>query len=204
MRYYPIFIDMKDREVLVVGGGYVALQKIRTLLDSGAKVTIVTKELIAKKILDFDLPLEIREYREEDILGKSIVVSATNDTKVNNLIYKHSKKYNVLLNAVDDKDNCDYYLGAISKCGDITVSVSTGGKSPIVAKKVRDKIDNIFDDRYKELLEIYGNMRLRAYKELDKNKRKTFFKKLEEDFDKLLDKPLEISEYFENIKKGKS
>ncbi len=202
MRYYPIFIDMKDREILVVGGGYVALQKIRSLIDSGAKVTIVTKELIAKKILDFDLPIEIREYREEDIKGKSIVVAATNDTRVNSLIYEHAKKYNILLNAVDDKENCDYYLGAISKCGDITVSVSTAGKSPIVAKKVRDKINNIFDDRYKELLEIYGNIRLRAYEELDEDKRKLFFKQLEKDFDKLLDKPIETNEYFEKIKKA--
>ncbi len=201
MRYYPIFIDMKDREVLVVGGGFVALQKIRTLIDSGAKVTIVTKELIAKKILDFNLPLEIREYREEDIHGKSIVVAATNDTKVNSLIYEHAKKYNVLLNAVDDKDNCDYYLGAISKCGDITVSVSTAGKSPIVAKKVRDKINNIFDDRYKELLEVYSEIRLRAYDELNEDERKVFFKKLEEDFDSLLDKPSETNEYFEKVKK---
>ncbi len=200
MRYYPIFIDMKDREVLVVGGGFVALQKIRTLIDSGAKVTIVTKELIAKKILDFNLPLEIREYREEDIHGKSIVVAATNDTKVNSLIYEHAKKYNVLLNAVDDKDNCDYYLGAISKCGDITVSVSTAGKSPIVAKKVRDKINNIFDDRYKELLEVYSEIRLRAYDELNEGERKVFFKKLEEDFDSLLDKPSETNEYFEKVK----
>ncbi len=200
MRYYPIFIDMKDREVLVVGGGFVALQKIRTLIDSGAKVTIVTKELIAKKILDFNLPLEIREYREEDIHGKSIVVAATNDTKVNSLIYEHAKKYNVLLNAVDDKDNCDYYLGAISKCGDITVSVSTAGKSPIVAKKVRDKINNIFDDRYKELLEVYSEIRLRAYDELNEDERKVFFKKLEEDFDSLLDKPSETNEYFEKVK----
>lgn len=202
MRYYPIFIDMKDREVLVVGGGFVALQKIRTLIDSGAKVTIVTKELIAKKILDFNLPLEIREYREEDIHGKSIVVAATNDTKVNSLIYEHAKKYNVLLNAVDDKDNCDYYLGAISKCGDITVSVSTAGKSPIVAKKVRDKINNIFDDRYKELLEVYSEIRLRAYDELNEDERKVFFKKLEEDFDSLLDKPSETNEYFEKVKKN--
>lgn len=200
MRYYPIFIDMKDREVLVVGGGFVALQKIRTLIDSGAKVTIVTKELIAKKILEFNLPLEIREYREEDIHGKSIVVAATNDTKVNSLIYEHAKKYNVLLNAVDDKDNCDYYLGAISKCGDITVSVSTAGKSPIVAKKVRDKINNIFDDRYKELLEVYSEIRLRAYDELNEDERKVFFKKLEEDFDSLLDKPSETNEYFEKVK----
>ena len=139
MKYYPIFLDMKDRPVLVVGGGYVALQKIEVLLKSGAKIKVVTKELIAKEILDFNLPLEIREYKEEDILGVSVVVAATNNSKINSLIYSHSKKHNVLLNAVDDKENCDFILGAIANHGDITVTVSTGGNSPIMAKKIRDK-----------------------------------------------------------------
>ena len=126
MKYYPVFLDMKDRKVLVVGGGFVALQKIKTLLDSGAIVKVITKELIAEDIKELPVSLEIREYNENDMIGVSIVIAATNSHEVNTKIFEHSKKYNVLLNAVDDKDNCDFILGAIVNKGDITVTSELG------------------------------------------------------------------------------
>ena len=200
MKYYPIFLDMKDREVLVVGGGYVALQKIEVLLQSGAKVKVVTKELIAKEILELNLPLEVREYSEEDILGVSVVVAATNNSKINSLIYTHAKKYNVLLNAVDDKDNCDFILGAIANQGDITVTVSTAGKSPIVAKKVRDKVQEFLNEKYNEVLEEYSKFRLLAYENFDDSKRKEFFKYLEASFDEILEDSKLVEEKYEEIR----
>jgi len=200
MKYYPIFLDMKDREVLVVGGGYVALQKIEVLLESGARVKVVTKELIAKEILNLNVPLEIREYFEEDILGASIVVAATNNSEINSLIYMHAKKYNVLLNAVDDKENCDFILGAIVNRGDITVTVSTAGKSPIVAKKVRDKVQEFLNEKYDEILEEYSKFRLLAYENFDDNKRKEFFKYLETNFNDILDNSRLVEEKYTEIK----
>lgn len=200
MRYYPIFIDMQERDVLVVGGGLVALQKIRSLIRSGANVKVVTKELIAQEILDFDLPVEIREYEENDIIGRSIVVAATNNTEVNAQIYRDAKKHNALLNAVDDKENCDFYLGALSQCGDITVSVSTAGKSPIVAKKVRDKVSAIFNEKYNALLELYAETRLDAYRELTPQGRKLFFNFLELKFDEILDDNQLARDYYKEIK----
>ena len=163
MKYYPIFLDMKDRKVLVVGGGFVALQKIKTLLDSGAIIKVVTKELIAEKIKELPVSLEIREYNENDMIGVSVVIAATNSHEVNTEIFEHAKKYNVLLNAVDDKENCDFILGAIANKGNITVTVSTAGKSPIVAKKIRDKVNEMLNINYENLLEVYGNFRARAY-----------------------------------------
>lgn len=197
MKYYPIFLDMKDRPVLVVGGGYVALQKIEVLLKSGAKIKVVTKELIAKEILDFNVPLEIREYKEEDILGVSVVVAATNNSKINSLIYSHSKKHNVLLNAVDDKENCDFILGAIANHGDITVTVSTGGHSPIMAKKIRDKIDLLLGEEYEILLKELSKYRTLAYGTLEVEERKVFFDFLSENFDKLLKQPKLVKEKYE-------
>lgn len=197
MKYYPIFLDMKDRPVLVVGGGYVALQKIEVLLKSGAKIKVVTKELIAKEILSLNIPLEIREYREEDILGISVIVAATNDSKINSLIYSHSKKHNVLLNAVDDKENCDFILGAIANHGDITVTVSTGGHSPIMAKKIRDKIDLLLGEEYEILLKELSKYRTLAYGTLEVEERKVFFDFLSENFDKLLKQPKLVKEKYE-------
>ena len=197
MKYYPIFLDMKDRPVLVVGGGYVALQKIEVLLKSGAKIKVVTKELIAKEILDFNLPLEIREYKEEDILGVSVVVAATNNSKINSLIYSHSKKHNVLLNAVDDKENCDFILGAIANHGDITVTVSTGGNSPIMAKKIRDKIDLLLGEEYEILLKELSKYRTLAYGTLQETERKIFFDFLSENFDELLINTKLVKEKYE-------
>ena len=199
MKYYPIFLDMKDRAVLVVGGGYVALQKIEVLLKSGARIKVVTKELIAKEILSLNVPLEIREYTEEDILGISVVVAATNDSKVNALIYSHSKKHNVLLNAVDDKDNCDFILGAIANHGDITVTVSTGGHSPIMAKKIRDKIDALLGEEYEILLKELSKYRTLAYGIFDDKKRKIFFDFLTNNFDELLENPLLVKKKYEEL-----
>ena len=200
MKYYPIFLDMTDREVLVVGGGYVALQKIEVLIKSGARVKVVTKELIAKEILDLNVPLEIREYSEEDILGVSVVVAATNNTEINSWIYTHAKKYNFLLNAVDDKSNCDFILGAIANRGDITVTVSTAGKSPIVAKKVRDKVQEFLNKKYEEILEEYSKFRLLAYENFDDSSRREFFKYLESNFDEILENPKLVEEKYEELR----
>lgn len=199
MKYYPVFLDMKDRKVLVVGGGFVALQKIKTLLDSGAIVKVITKELIAKEIKELPVSLEIREYNENDMIGVSIVIAATNSHEVNTKIFEHSKKYNVLLNAVDDKDNCDFILGAIVNKGDITVTISTAGKSPIVAKKIRDKVNEMLNINYENLLEVYGNFRARAYQELNEEARKEFFHFLEEKFDEILFDNLIVKRKFEEL-----
>lgn len=199
MKYYPVFLDMKDRKVLVVGGGFVALQKIKTLLDSGAIVKVITKELIAEDIKELPVSLEIREYNENDMIGVSIVIAATNSHEVNTKIFEHSKKYNVLLNAVDDKDNCDFILGAIVNKGDITVTISTAGKSPIVAKKIRDKVNEMLNINYENLLEVYGNFRARAYQELNEEVRKEFFHFLEEKFDEILFDNLIVKRKFEEL-----
>ena len=199
MKYYPVFLDMKDRKVLVVGGGFVALQKIKTLLDSGAIVKVITKELIAEKIKELPVSLEIREYNENDMIGVSIVIAATNSHEVNTKIFEHSKKYNVLLNAVDDKENCDFILGAIANKGDITVTISTAGKSPIVAKKIRDKVNEMLNINYENLLEVYGNFRARAYQELNEEARKEFFHFLEEKFDEILFDNLIVKRKFEEL-----
>lgn len=199
MKYYPVFLDMKDRKVLVVGGGFVALQKIKTLLDSGAIVKVITKELIAEDIKALPVSLEIREYNENDMIGVSIVIAATNSHEVNTKIFEHSKKYNVLLNAVDDKDNCDFILGAIVNKGDITVTISTAGRSPIVAKKIRDKVNEMLNINYENLLEVYGNFRTRAYQELNEEARKEFFHFLEEKFDEILFDNLIVKRKFEEL-----
>ena len=199
MKYYPVFLDMKDRKVLVVGGGFVALQKIKTLLDSGAIVKVITKELIAEDIKELPVSLEIREYNENDMIGVSIVIAATNSHEVNTKIFEHSKKYNVLLNAVDDKDNCDFILGAIVNKGDITVTISTAGKSPIVAKKIRDNVNEMLNINYENLLEVYGNFRARAYQELNEEARKEFFHFLEEKFDEILFDNLIVKRKFEEL-----
>ena len=190
---------MKDRKVLVVGGGFVALQKIKTLLDSGAIVKVITKKLIAEDIKALPVSLEIREYNENDMIGVSIVIAATNSHEVNTKIFEHSKKYNVLLNAVDDKDNCDFILGAIVNKGDITVTISTAGKSPIVAKKIRDKVNEMLNINYENLLEVYGNFRARAYQELNEEARKEFFHFLEEKFDEILFDNLIVKRKFEEL-----
>ncbi len=200
MNYYPIYLDMEGRNVLVVGGGYVALQKIKGLLESGANVKVVAKQLIAQEIKELNIDLEIRDYIEEDLLNISIVVAATNSNEVNRMIKNHSKKHNVLVNAVDDKENCDFILGAVLRKGDITITVSTAGKSPIVAKKIRDKVGNMMSIDYEKLLSVYAYFRDKAYKELNDKGRKEFFEFLEAKFDEILFNNKLVEEKFNEVK----
>ncbi len=135
----PLALKLTDKEVLVLGAGRIGSGKAGLLIDAGARVTMIARDVLA------ELPrglasLEEREYREGDLRGYALVVSATGDPFVNDRIVDEARRENVWLNVVDDPSRSDFYFTAVHRAGDVVVSVSTEGASPALAQVVRTMI----------------------------------------------------------------
>lgn len=113
---FPIFIDLRDREVFVIGGGKVAARRVETLIKFGAKVTVIAPK-ISDKISEFyrqnKINVIMREYRKSDILNAFIVIIATNNKEVNEEAARDARELNILLNRADSKEDCDFFFPAV-------------------------------------------------------------------------------------------
>ncbi|URJ31922.1 siroheme synthase CysG [Blochmannia endosymbiont of Camponotus modoc] len=144
MEYLPIFIDLKNRPVLVVGGGTVAARKIQMLQRAGATITIVAPALCTelKKFLITQNISWISKNFQPIMLDKVIlVIVATNDSKLNTLIYQNAEKHNILINTVDDKNKCSFIFPAIVDRNPILIGISSCGKAPILVRILREKLE---------------------------------------------------------------
>ena len=128
-RYYMACLDLEGRDVLVVGGGPVALEKVEGLLTCGARVTVVAPE-IAVELERLDLTLHRREYRTADLDGRFLVVAATSTTSVNRQVFADAEARGLLCNVVDVPELCSFILPAVHRVDPIAVAISTGGASP--------------------------------------------------------------------------
>ncbi|MBI2842408.1 MAG: bifunctional precorrin-2 dehydrogenase/sirohydrochlorin ferrochelatase [Armatimonadetes bacterium] len=162
MAYYPIAIDLTGRKVLVVGGGTVALRKVETLLEFGAEVTVVAPQIvpeIERLAESGSITVERREYRSEDAAGAVVIITSTDDEAVNRRVSEDALARNILVNVVDVPELCGFIVPATVKRGDLTISISTAGKSPALARRVREKIEEIFGPEYGEFADLLGEMR---------------------------------------------
>ena len=162
MPYYPVFLDLDSQKVLVVGGGAVAERKIRTLLIYGCQISVISphltpplKELAGKKRIHH-LPYES--------LGKSLddafmVIAATDDPEVNRQIASQAKEKGLLVNAVDQPGDSNFIMPSIVKRGDLQIAISTAGKSPALAKKLRKEMERTFGPEYDSFIELLGMIR---------------------------------------------
>ena len=140
----PVFIRMQDRPALVIGGGRIALEKIRVLLDSGATIRAVAPEALEEvKSLarDGKIILHEKEYSDTDLPGVSVVIAATNDPELNHRVYAEATVRGQLVNVVDDPEYCDFYFGSIVRRGALQVAISTTGESPAFAQQLKQEID---------------------------------------------------------------
>lgn len=162
MKYYPINLDIKNRRCVVIGGGEVAERKVRRLLESNAKVIVVGKKLTAGLLeIKKDGLIEHIEddYKNIHVNGAFLVIGATDNNETNTEIFKEGRKRGVLVNIVDAPEKCDFILPAIFQQGDLTIAISTGGKSPALAKKLRQEMEFHYGPEYRILLKILGNVR---------------------------------------------
>ncbi|MBI4218185.1 MAG: bifunctional precorrin-2 dehydrogenase/sirohydrochlorin ferrochelatase, partial [Elusimicrobia bacterium] len=150
-RYYPLFLDISGRGVLVIGGGSVALRKIRILTRFGAAISVVAirvvpgvRELARKG----KVTLSQREFRHSDLDGKEIVFAATGDKEINQEVSQECGRRNIWVNVVDDPSLCSFIVPAIVRRGDVSFAISTGGSSPALAKFLRKKVETTFGKEF--------------------------------------------------------
>ena len=164
MKYYPLFLDITDRRCVVVGGGEVAERKAGRLLDFGASVVVVAKTLTpGLETLKKEGKINhiTADYDKALIDDAFLVFGATDRDDVNADISRDARGKGILVNIVDDPDKCDFVLPSLLMQGDLLVAVSTGGKSPALAKKLRGDMEQLFGTEYKTLLEVMGQLRER-------------------------------------------
>jgi precorrin-2 dehydrogenase/sirohydrochlorin ferrochelatase len=161
-KYYPVCIDIQNRQCLVVGGGMVALRKTRGLLDCGAVVTVVSPVFHADfKKIDKSLPVNTieRTYRSEDLEDKFLVIGATDNQEVSRRISRDARSRNILCNIADVPESCSFILPAVVRRGDLAIAVSTSGKSPAFARHLRKQLEKQFGEEYKTFLLLMGALR---------------------------------------------
>jgi len=161
-RFYPILVDLQGKRALVVGGGKVAQRKIETLLEHGASVQVVARELTAT--LE-----ELRNHEEIDFLGDEfsevflegafLVFAATDDASLNRRVSQAAQQRGLLVNAVDQPADCNFIVPSVLSRGDLLIAVSTSGKSPAFARKVRIELERYFGEEYGFFLNLMGNLR---------------------------------------------
>ena len=149
-RYYMACLDLEGQSCLVVGGGEVALEKARGLLDCDAGVTVVAPRVVDELR---ELPLEVleRRYCTSDLDGRFLVVAATSEAGVNRRVHRDAQARSLLCNVVDVPELCSFILPAVLRRDPIAIAVSTGGASPALAQRIRDDIDDLVTDEHAEL-----------------------------------------------------
>jgi len=154
---YPVFLKVSQLNVMLIGGGSVGFEKLSFLLKSSpnAKVVVAAIEF-SKEIIElankFEVPLMHRAYSKNLLHKQHIVIAATNNFEVNKEIYRDAKAKQLLVNVADKPDLCDFYLGGIVTKGNIKIAISTNGKSPTLAKRLRQFFEDVIPENVDELV----------------------------------------------------
>jgi uroporphyrin-III C-methyltransferase / precorrin-2 dehydrogenase / sirohydrochlorin ferrochelatase len=179
VNYFPVFFDLVGQKVLVVGGGEVALRKIALLERSGASITVVAPEIVPElmaRAAGGTLTLAMREFEPEDLDGARLVIVATSRRAVNRWIAKLSDARNIPVNVVDDAHASRFIVPAIIDRDPVLVAISTGGASPVLARRLRERLEALIPARIGELASWLKALRKTARDKLrDTDERRRFF-----------------------------
>ncbi len=162
----PIFVKLDGRRCLVVGAGAIGLQKVRSLLECGANITVVAPEArdeIRELAQDGKLQWQQRCYAAEDVRGQQLVIAATDNPEVNHAVYADAVAAGVLVNAVDDPPFCDFYFGSVVRRGPLQIGISTAGESPAFAQRLREQLELLLDEGTGPWLERLGALRREVF-----------------------------------------
>ncbi len=166
--YYPIFLKIKGRKCIVLGGGEVALRKVKMLLECDADITVVSPEFrreIWKLSEEKEVHLIQREYKAGDLKDAMIAIVCTDVKKVNRKAVAEARKAGALVNVTDDPRSSSFIIPSFFRRGNLTVAVSTSGVSPALAKKIRARLEEDFGEEYAPLLSLIGEVRSAMKKE---------------------------------------
>ena len=183
MKYFPFFLQLNKLPCLVVGGGSVAERKLDLLIKANADITVISLDFsdyileLSKNMILNVLQMNILKILEEN--KYRFVISATNDVSLNEQVAKDCKKHNIIVNVVDQPEICDFIFPSILERGDITVAVSTGGASPVLARVLRTKLETMVPASYGKLADIVSSNRIRVRDKMKKfSSNKIFWEKM--------------------------
>jgi precorrin-2 dehydrogenase / sirohydrochlorin ferrochelatase len=164
MKYYPVFLDVRERPCLVVGGGQVAERKAIALFDAGADLSLISPSLtpsLAELAGKGKITHHSKTFEERDIAGAYLVIAATNDAAVNEAVARVCRKRGVLVNAATSPDEGTFVVPSVVERGDLLIAISTCGDSPALARKVREDLERTYGPEYGTFLEKMANLRRR-------------------------------------------
>ena len=164
MKYYPVNLNVQDRPCLVVGGGPVGTRKVRGLIRCGARVTLVSPdatENLSEMAEAGQITWHRRAYRASDLEGVFLVIGATDDETLNRRVHADADQRQLLCNIADRPEICNFILPAVVRREDLIVAISTSGKSPAYAKRLRKELEKQFGPEYGTFLRLMGAIRAR-------------------------------------------
>lgn len=162
---FPVFLKLENLNTLIVGGGFVALEKLNAILKSSPNANIdvvatdISNEILA---LSFDNPrikTHIMPFHMDDLDGKQVVILATDDYELHKEIKAETSKRGILTNVADTPELCDFYLGSVVTKGDLKIGISTNGMSPTLAKRIRQYLEEALPDETQSLISNLNNFR---------------------------------------------
>ena len=161
---YPIFLKTHQLETLIVGGGFVALEKLSFLLKSSpnSKVTMVSpffREETIELANKFKIKMIVEEYNNSYLNNKHMVIATTDKVAVNVQVYHDCKERNILVNVADNPPYCDFYMGGIVTKGNVKIAISTNGKSPTTAKRLRQFFEDVIPENINDLVKNLNEFR---------------------------------------------
>ena len=157
---FPVFFKLHELDVLVVGGGYVGLEKLEAILKNSpeTRVKLVGEEILQPDIFrlakeHFNVQVIERKFRWRDLRGKDLVFLATNDRSLHERIKRRTRRRRIMTNVADTPDLCDFYLSSVVKKGDLKIAISSNGKSPTLTKRIRQYLEEAIPDDVQSLLD---------------------------------------------------
>lgn len=160
MAYFPMFVDLENRIVLIVGGGTVAARKAEKLLPFGSRIRVVAPQ-ICGELEAMDVECIRRGFEAEDVCGAFAVITATDDAALNARVSGLCKAKGIPVNSVDDAENCTFLFPSLVKRGKLTVGISTSGASPTAAIWLKEQVEGLLPENMEEILDYLASLRLK-------------------------------------------
>jgi precorrin-2 dehydrogenase/sirohydrochlorin ferrochelatase len=160
--FYPIYLSLADRRVVVIGGGEVAERKIESLLGTGASIRVVSPEVTARILVlatERRIDLHRRPYESGDCMDAVLVLSASDDPAVSRAVFEDARKCGALVNTADQPRFCDFIMPAVVRRGNVAIAISTSGTSPGLAARLRQKIGRLIGPEYGRLAQLLSEAR---------------------------------------------
>ena len=156
-------VGLEARRIVIIGGGKVAARKARALLEAGASVIAISPQFCAEfqSLAEFSqgIDMVLRPYQPGDLQGAFLVIAATDDPQVNHAVWDESLQENCLVNVVDDPVHCNFIVPAVVDRGEIKIAITTGGSSPALARRLRERLEGLIDPEYGDLAQLLAELR---------------------------------------------